>query len=186
MDCPNYVGPRENIVAADDTNGVDDYAARQRIHNERRKKRVELAQQQQTELFEAFEKLNATIAQFRSENEAWKTKVIEDSTNRIVQLESQSKRVEEHVKSNSKRTFAKGDIVWYFRSSGSAYPLDQEEMLLVNVIGVHHDDYPNVYYTIQPVSPLQFINGRNKTSLSMNLFEEKQTDSAHLLHLDER
>lgn len=76
-------------------------------------------------------------------------------------------------------------------SSSSATPTpaavspEQEEMLLVTVIGVHHDDFPNVYYTIQPVRPIQFINGRNNnTELTMNVFEEKQTDSTHLKHLE--
>lgn len=54
-------------------------------------------------------------------------------------------------------------------------------MLLVSIIGVHHDDFPNVYYTIQPVRPVQFVNGaNNNTVLKMTVFEEKQTDGTHL------
>lgn len=176
--------PNERIV--DDEEKVireEERQERRRKYNESRLKRIELSKRQQAELFEAFDNLNATIAKFRAESEAWKDKVIDESQAQIQRIDAQSQALKDG-NVTVKKTFAKGDIVWYHRASQLT---GQEEMLLVTVIGVHHDDYPNVYYTIQPVRPLQFINGRNSnTELTMTLFEEKQTDSAHLLHLDER
>ena len=41
----------------------------------------------------------------------------------------------------------------------------------VRIVGVHYDDYPNIYYTIKPV--------RNDAT-----FEEKQTDESRLVQMD--
>ena len=42
----------------------------------------------------------------------------------------------------------------------------------MKVVGVHHDDFPNIYYTIQPCDP------------SSATFDEKQTDANRLSTVD--
>ena len=60
----------------------------------------------------------------------------------------------------------KGSVVWYkyFQSEN-----EKSSLIQVRVVGVHLDDFPNVYYSIQP--------------LVKGIFEEKQTDSNRLLPL---
>ena len=44
--------------------------------------------------------------------------------------------------------------------------------ILVEIVGVHHDDYPNIYYTVKPID-------KNEKS-----FLEKQTDRSKLFDID--
>jgi hypothetical protein len=57
--------------------------------------------------------------------------------------------------------FVKQQIAYYKKN-------DATEKILVKVVGVHHDDFPNIYYTIQPCDP------------SSATFDEKQTDANRL------
>ena len=57
--------------------------------------------------------------------------------------------------------FVKQQIAYYKKN-------DATEKILVKVVGVHFDDFPNIYYTIQPCDP------------SSATFDEKQTDANRL------
>jgi len=62
---------------------------------------------------------------------------------------------------------AKGDGAWYrYQSPSEPGP----RLVRVEVVGVHHDDFPNIYYTVRSAD-------------SPPLFQEKQTDAARLLPL---
>lgn len=53
----------------------------------------------------------------------------------------------------------------------------------MTINGVHHDDFPNVYYTVKLKAPLQSTNAPGFDALIFN--QEKQTDSTHLLPVSE-
>jgi hypothetical protein len=83
-------------------------------------------------------------------------------------------------------TIAKGDKVWYHRgnngiplSSLSDASVNHIPVILVKVIGVHHDDFPNIYYTIAPINPPTIReNGALPEDSQKLIFQsEKQTDS---------
>ena len=64
---------------------------------------------------------------------------------------------------------AKGDAAWYrYQPPSESAP----RLVRVVVLGVHHDDFPHVYYTVS-------------SSDSPPLFREKQTDADRLLPLSE-
>lgn len=52
-------------------------------------------------------------------------------------------------------------------------------MYQAKVTGVHHDDFPNIYYTVQMQTPPQFTAADG--SLALAFAHEKQTDHTHLL-----
>eukprot|EP01038_Epipyxis_sp_PR26KG_P010814 gene10814-14515_t len=58
--------------------------------------------------------------------------------------------------------YVKGESAWYHSSNLTQH-------IAVRIVGVHHDDFPNIYYTVQPITP------------NANLFTEKQTDHTHLI-----
>ena len=86
-------------------------------------------------------------------------------------------------------TYQKGDLAWYHRVSkddleklASITRVELEKqlpMVLVRIVGVHHDDYPNIYYTIQQAEPLQTTDVAG--AAEVGFVHEKQTDNYHLL-----
>eukprot|EP01033_Poteriospumella_lacustris_P018161 gene18161-13038_t len=90
---------------------------------------------------------------------------------------------------------AKGDVAWYHRGS-NGIPLvtlqDAERnsipVILVKVIGVHHDDFPNVYYTIAPINPptIQRHGASEEDCERLTFHAEKQTDSNRVIAAPER
>lgn len=91
--------------------------------------------------------------------------------------------------------YSKGQLLWYHKvpvevTSTSSIQMMEEQymMLLVRVIDVHHDDFPNIYYTIKAIQPSQTTtkttaNSTNHTSSTLLFEQEKQTDLYHLCPL---
>lgn len=85
---------------------------------------------------------------------------------------------------------AKGDVAWYHRGS-NGIPLvtlqDAERniipVILVKVMGVHHDDFPHIYYTIAPLNPPTIQrHGASEEDCERLIFHtEKQTDSNRVI-----
>mmetsp|Transcript_1489 Transcript_1489/g.2498 ORF Transcript_1489/g.2498 Transcript_1489/m.2498 type:complete len:403 (+) Transcript_1489:53-1261(+) len=81
--------------------------------------------------------------------------------------------------------YEKGQLVWYHKVPKEVVetmsPVQMEHnhpMILVRISGVHHDDYPNIYYSVQLKTPVESTQVPGADKL---VFEhEKQTDSAHL------
>jgi hypothetical protein len=86
------------------------------------------------------------------------------------QKEEERRHAERVVKS---RVFAKLAPVWYYRGAVSLLVDEAEargagvELIAAKILAVHHDDFPNIYYTIEYFN----ADGRG----------EKQTDGTHLL-----
>jgi HSP20 family molecular chaperone IbpA len=73
----------------------------------------------------------------------------------------------------------KDEMLWYYRSSSESMA---SPPILVKVVGVHHDDFPNIYYTIRPcLMKEQKYIADSKTEL----FEERQTYSKYLYALEQ-
>ena len=49
----------------------------------------------------------------------------------------------------------------------------------MKITGVHHDDFPNIYYSVRMMQPPRFTTAPGSTDLLFT--HEKQTDAAHLL-----
>lgn len=85
---------------------------------------------------------------------------------------------------------AKGDVAWYHRGSNGV-PLmtlqDAERngipVILVKIVGVHHDDFPHVYYTIAPINPptVQRHGASEEDCERLTFHTEKQTDSNRVI-----
>mmetsp|Transcript_1488 Transcript_1488/g.2493 ORF Transcript_1488/g.2493 Transcript_1488/m.2493 type:complete len:401 (+) Transcript_1488:53-1255(+) len=81
--------------------------------------------------------------------------------------------------------YEKGQLVWYHKVPKEVVetmsPVQMEHnhpMILVRISGVHHDDYPNIYYSVQLKTPVESTQVPGADKL---VFEhEKQTDSTHL------
>ena len=87
--------------------------------------------------------------------------------------------------------YIKGQLLWYHKvpvevTSSSTIQImeEQQYMLLVKVIDVHHDDFPNIYYTIKAIIPTQTTISTN-SSTSLIFEQEKQTDFYHLCTLSQ-
>lgn len=90
----------------------------------------------------------------------------------------------------------KGGLAWYHKHNNThsetpseGPPLSLEEAqdrnilcTLVRVVGVHLDDFPNIYYTIAPHQPLTYSQSAASAEDMQRLrfHDEKQTDNAHL------
>jgi hypothetical protein len=87
-------------------------------------------------------------------------------------------------------SYSKGDQAWYYKTPyvedaeplvlGSVEEANQHNipLLLVKIIGVHHDDFPNIYYTISMTQP---PHGVGLDSQKLVFHSEKQTDRSHLI-----
>jgi hypothetical protein len=94
----------------------------------------------------------------------------------VVQRENDQKRIERRRTQALKMVYKKEDAVWYYRSSEPGVVLCDEkeakekriELIAGRILAVHHDDFPNIYYTIE----LILKDGEKN---------EKQTDASHLI-----
>ena len=85
-------------------------------------------------------------------------------------------------------TYTKGQQAWYHRIPKAdleqmhmtSVPILEKQlpMVLVRIVGVHHDDFPNIYYTIQQAEPLQTTDVAG--AAEVGFVHEKQTDNYHL------
>lgn len=81
---------------------------------------------------------------------------------------SRQSAIEEQAQQYDKQgnpIFAKQQMAWYKRNN-------ETPKQLVTIVGVHFDDYPNIYYTIRPLDP------------SKSTYDEKQTDANRLSLVD--
>lgn len=95
------------------------------------------------------------------------------------------------IDSSLKKEFKRGDRVWYYKDINAqdgapavfssfleAYEHRDSILLqLAEIVAIHHDDFPNIYYTIN-LLPATSVS---TTSASSSLSGEKQTDNRHLL-----
>lgn len=99
---------------------------------------------------------------------------------------AESKAADDSSYREEGEAFPKNSVAWYHRHPSPIETLDDADqmfipVLLVKIIGVHYDDFPNVYYTIAVEKPVLFTGG-SEADLEQMIFEdEKQTDAAHLI-----
>lgn len=101
------------------------------------------------------------------------------------QQEAATQKVTSVIQPN--KAFVKGDIAWYHKSKSGAPMKSKQDalscgvpLLLVKIVGVHHDDFPNIYYTINMVHPSHTC-GTAGALEALSFHDEKQTDSDRLI-----
>lgn len=81
--------------------------------------------------------------------------------------------------------FRKGQQAWYYRGSPCLDSVENAKiqnrtLLLVDIIDVHHDDFPNTYYTVKLHNPMCVVGP--DTELQLTFYgHEKQTDGRFLI-----
>ncbi len=144
-----------------------------------------------TMVIEAQERINNLLVEQRRILEQ-----LTDSKTTIVPSVATSAIVEGDTSANNTNisaathSYSKGEQAWYYKAP---YVEDEEPLklnsmeeandhkiplMLVQIIGVHHDDFPNIYYTIGMVQP---PHGVGLDSQKLVFHTEKQTDKSHLI-----
>ena len=86
--------------------------------------------------------------------------------------------------------FVKEQLAWYHKVPSEVHrrlSVEQMEetqaMIMVSIVGVHHDDFPNVYYTVRLKNPIVLTGVAGCEALTFHT--EKQTDHTHLSPVSE-
>lgn len=115
---------------------------------------------------------------------AFGPRVTEDTQMDIVET------AEEELPPATPVVYEKGQVAWYHKVEPAVHRrLSVEEMertqamIMVTIVGVHHDDYPNVYYTVKLHMPITLSGAAGCENLMFHT--EKQTDWTHLLPVSE-
>lgn len=105
-------------------------------------------------------------------------------------IENQKKFVELKLLKNENsithKTLQKGHYAWYHKhnqliSSKEEALLLGIPIILVKIIGVHHDDFPNIYYTIKMEHLTEYDLPSDLDVSNLTFYTEKQTDSIRLI-----
>lgn len=115
----------------------------------------------------------------RETQKIWEDRDAKASTGKLIENDALTEA------ENSTKKFEKEEFVWYHKNGRNSK--NELQCVLVKVVEVHLDDFPNLYYTIQLQRPVQTqgIDGPECAAVVDKLVfqEEKQTDVQHLLPL---